>query len=1238
MGSWTKEQLNAIETRNSDILVAAAAGSGKTAVLVERIIALITEGENPIDIDRLLVVTFTKAAASEMSQRIGDALAKKIEQNPENEHIQNQLTYLNRADIKTIDAFCLKIVKENYNLLDIDPTIRTADETETLLLKSEVMEELFEELYTEVEEDFFALVEAFGEDTRDLRLKGLILELYDFVQSNPFPEQWLKEHTEVFYLNENDSLDDTIWIKIVKETIQTELLGAIDTLHTAQQLIAAIDGFEGYSDCIENDLEMISELLDSLEFPYERLCQIFLSAKLKTLRPYRGEDITLADRIKGKREEVKNTIKSLKEKFFSFDAKEMKKHIQNLYPIVKELSRVVILFSEKYQLAKKEKQLVDFNDYGHFCIQVLLEEGSTLDNPIPSPVAMALQQRYDEILIDEYQDSNLIQEIILSVISKKSRNENNRFMVGDVKQSIYRFRLAKPELFMQKYNQYQWEGLNKEKRIDLSKNFRSRKTILDGVNFLFKQLMTQRLGEIQYDEKAALYPGFQFPTLTQEGSCGGPIEVMLIDTHDEKEEETQLDIELLDISKREVEAEAIAQRIHKLIEEEAYYILDKKTGEYRKAQYRDIVILLRGTKAWSGVFETVFSRYNIPFYEEISTGYFDTEEILIMLHILKVIDNPRQDIPLISVLHSPIYRLTSDMLMNIKLDGGQEDFYNCIYHYMEQRQQDCQFGDLEIVQKLEQFLSDLKKWREKSVHTSISELLWYLYHDTGYFDYVGITTGGKIKQANLRFLVEKAIQYEKSSHKSLFYFIRYISEIKDNIIDVGSAKIVSENENLVKIMTIHKSKGLEFPIVFVSDLGRQFNKMDKKAAVILHQDLGFGLNDIDYENRVIYTLLPKTALSVKVDNENLSEELRILYVAFTRAKEKLILTGTVNGLEKNIQKWLMDSNTDKTELPYYRLLKARTYLDWLLPAVARHTDFHMLWDTYNFHKNYKNSELEFDSSLWKFELLKKSDLIAQTQVQITRSGKIHTDFKSWDSNIDYSGKRKEIFDCLSWQYPYQIETALPAKVSISELKRRALFVQEENQILYEEKELLFEQPEFLIQKGTMSGAKRGTVLHTFLEHADFSICYDKQKINDEIEREISVGILTEEEAKTIYKNSVELFFQSDIMKRIRKSEQVEKEKAFAIVFQPDELFTKEKIKSQEDILVNGIIDCYFYEGEEIVLLDYKTDYVGENGAEELKQKYYEQLTFYQKALERISGKKVKERYIYSFALNKEILI
>ncbi len=866
---WTEQQQKAINTRNCNLLISAAAGSGKTAVLVERIISMIIDTENPIDVDKLLVVTFTNAAASEMKQRIGDAIAKQLETDSSNEHLQNQLTNLNRADIKTIHSFCLQVVKENYYALGIDPIMRTADETEVKLLKQEVISDLFEELYSiEDNIEFYTLVEIFGNDTKDDKLKELILNIYDFLLGCPEPLKWLYDKIEMFHLSENNTLEDTIWAKILREKMIQDIYMMYDCLEQAYNLALDNAGFDKYEQQLQIELDMAENCKNGCSLPFRHVQELLNIMHFDRMPPYRGEYKDIAKKIGDLRKKAKTILEDLQESIFPYSIDSMEEYIKQLYNIIKYLGNVIELFMEKYQQVKKEKRILDFGDYEHFCLKVLLKEGSTIDNIIPTEAAIELQQKYTEVFTDEYQDSNLIQEMILSAVSKKSMGEYNRFMVGDVKQSIYGFRLAMPEIFMQKYDDYKLEE-GKEQKILLSQNFRSRKNILDGINFIFRQVMSKQVGDLVYDDDAALYAGATFPEF--DGNCGGENEIILLGLQEEKEDLEEQNAEddiLAEWNQAEQEAYVIAQRIKKMMAEENYHVLDKKTGEYRPVAFSDIAILLRSSKRWNGIFDHIFIKEDIPFYAESSLGYFETLEVMTILNLLQVLDNPIQDIPLLSVLHSPIYHFTAEELMEIRMIGEEtNNYYSCIKKCIEQY--DKIEKDIKpIVERLQKVLDDISYWRKKAVDCSISQLLWYLYGETGYFDYVGVTAGGKLRQANLRFLIKKAEEYEKTSLKGLFHFVKYIENIKKAEDTSGSAKLLNEGENMVRIMTIHKSKGLEFPIVFVSDMAKNFNMKDLAKDVLLDNEIGIGVNYMDLDKRAKYTTWAKEAVKEKIKQNN----------------------------------------------------------------------------------------------------------------------------------------------------------------------------------------------------------------------------------------------------------------------------------------------------------------------------------------------------------------------------------
>lgn len=1217
---WTKEQQKAIDTRNCNLLVSAAAGSGKTAVLVERIISMITDSKNPIDVDKLLVVTFTNAAASEMKQRIGDAIAKQLEVQPFNEHLQNQLTNLSRADIKTIHSFCLQVVRENYYTLGIDPMMRTADETEVKLLQQEVISDLFEELYgMEPNTEFCNLVELFANDTKDDKLKKIILDIYEFLLGCPEPLKWFYDKIEAFHLSEQKTIEDTIWASILRKKMIEELNIIDNDLKKALLLAQDGIGFEKYEQSLQKECEMVENCKKVCSLPF-RDVQKMINSVVFGRPAYKGDEIERKEEIIDLRDKAKKAFDNLKKTIFPYSIETMEEQIKRLYPIMKSLGTVVEKFMKRYQEIKKEKRILDFGDYEHFCLEILFKQQE--DYMEPSEVARELQQKYQEVFVDEYQDSNLIQEMILYAVSKNSIGEYNRFMVGDVKQSIYGFRLAMPEIFMEKYNQYTLES-GKEQKILLSQNFRSRKNILDGINFIFQKIMSEQVGGLTYDEDAALYAGADFPPF--DGNCGGENEILLIDIQDKKEIEDEV---LEEWNQVEQEVFVVAKRIKKMIKEE-YPIFDKKIGEYRSVAFGDIAILLRSAKRWDSILDNIFMKEDIPFYAETSLGYFETLEVMTILNLLQVLDNPIQDIPLLSLLHSPIYHFSAEELLEIRMIGEEETtYYDCIKKYLEEAKQ---IQEMEpIAKRLKTVLEKIAQWRKKARDCSISQLLWYLYSETGYFDYVGVTAGGKLRQANLRFLIKKAEEYEKTNLKGLFHFVKYIESMKENDETSGSAKLLNEGENMVRIMTIHKSKGLEFPVVFVSDTAKKFNLQDLKKDILLDHKIGLGVNYMDLEKRAKYTTWAKEAVKEKIKQDSISEEMRVLYVALTRAKEKLLITGSIKNNGKKIEKWCNYKVTPRGTLPFYEMAQINNYLDWIMPAMMQHKAGKKFLGESKFETNVLS-----DESQWKIMLVKAE----QEMEVIENKEKMIEYFDTWNNEMDYSGKRQQVFDALRWNYAKQASTKLQVNISISEIKRKW---QQESGLLEGEQqwEMTMPMPKFEKEEKKLTAAEVGTATHTFMERCDLRKKYTKKEIQKEIEILVEQNVLSEKEAKAINQLELLTFFESDFAQRIRNADSIKKEKCFSMLVKAKEIFPEKEYASVEDsVVIDGIIDCFFEEQNEIVLVDYKTDRLwGEKTASTLKQQYEIQMKLYQKALERATGKKVKEVYLYSFALGKSLLI
>lgn len=1214
---WTEQQRQAIEARGSDLLISAAAGSGKTAVLVERVITrIIGEGQ---DIGRLLVVTFTKAAAAEMRQRIGAAIGKALEKDPANAELQSQMAFLPRADIKTIHAFCLQVIKEYYHVLEIDPAVRTADPSEIKLLQKDVLEELFEELYAEEENEWFLqLLESTTTSARDDKLKELVLSAYDYAAGTPQPKAALDSAAEGFVLGEEETIDDCKWFAFLREGIENQVEFALYQLHKAIEKIGEDPEFSAYRETLQNDAAGVEKLRQALQKPYRDWRLAYIAVDFARLPAYRGQEKAFAEEIKELRQEAKDTIKKVGEVYFTYSGETQAEIIRRIYPIAKALGEVTKRFIDVFQAAKREKNIIDFTDYEHFALQILLDaEGR------PTQAAEEIRQRYDEIMIDEYQDSNIVQELLLGAVSGEAVGENNRFMVGDVKQSIYRFRQAMPEIFNEKYLRYPTTEGGKERKIILSKNFRSRKNILDGINFIFRQIMCRELGGISYDAEAALYAGMTFPPCGKTQDDANEIHLLEM----QEEENSELSEELQEMDRRQVEATAIAGRIRELMES-GYLVLDKKTGAYRPIQYGDIAVLFRSMKNWGGVLEEVFGREGLPYYAEMAEGYYSVPEVETVLHLLRLADNPRQDIPLLSILHSPICGMTADELMQIRLGGGKGSYYDCLYGYLENGEEDG------LRERIAQFLDKLAVWRKESRDLSLHEMLRLLYRETGYYDYLGMTAGGALRQANLRLLLERAEQYEKGSRRGLFYFIRYVEDMKTAEVETASAKLQDDSSDHIRVMTIHKSKGLEFPVVFVSDMGKSFNEMDTRAAVLFHQEWGVGMDWTDTEKKVTYHSLSKKALTEIIRLEGLAEEIRVLYVALTRAKEKLILTGTVKNLEKSLRKWGQAAETKEQTLPIYRLRRAKTYLDWVMPAYLRHPSCKSVPQDWLEEKDYR---FKTEESRWQLYLRQREEILKPMAEEQKQAAEQKIYFAAWENPTEMRAERAEIFRIFSWQYPHGKESGLPAKLSISEIKRK---YQEEQYGEMQAVPKSIRLPEKRKRSG-LTGAEIGTAMHTVLEECDLRQEYDGKALEELIAVLVKKGRLTAEEAAAVRRKELLTFFAGEMAQRLRQAEEIERERTFSLLMQPKELFYGAEYEEVTDtILVNGIIDCYFIEKNEtmeknkVTLLDYKTDRIYDE--EELKERYRIQLRLYQTALERTLELPVEEVYLYSFAMGKAI--
>ena len=1284
--NWTPEQLEAITQQNCSLLVAAAAGAGKTAVLVERIIRKITDPRQPVDIDKLLIVTFTNAAAAEMRERIARAISAALEKNPHSRNLQKQLTLLNKASITTLHSFFLEVIRNNFQLIDIDPGFRIADETEAALLQLDVLNELFEEQYEKegTNPEFFELLECYGGNRDDRVLQNMVLELYSFIQSIPWPQEWLEEMTERFNLQTSEDFAETSWGKVLLQSVCLELEGLQELLKRAIALVNGEPGLEGYLDTFLEDLKGLEALtkIAAATAIWDTVYSAFREFSFNRLsRAGKEANAIKKDQAKKLRDNAKDGIKKLQDRVFFAASAETIEDLQVVYPMMKALARLTFEFAYRYGAKKKQKSIVDFNDLEHFCLEILSErdeEGKIK----PSKTALAYRERYAEILVDEYQDSNLVQEMMIKMISREDTGNPNVFMVGDVKQSIYRFRQARPELFLEKYRSYSLKKDAPFRKILLFKNFRSRKEIVGAVNFIFKQIMSIHVGELDYTDSEALNPGAYYPEYDCEKFAGEwGTELHLIQTGDNPDTVTgedivfdahgmegQLPVEGEMPDNIQCEARLVARRIQELMRPDEqgrrFCIYDKDRKQYRELQYRDIVILLRATRNWAEVFMEELGLEGIPAFADTGTGFFKTTEVQVMLSLLQVIDNPLQDIPLLAVLRSPIFSFTTDELAEVRLADRKADIYHALCQLAEDAEKKAGeavvtsedgegLPNCQASRKAAAFLGKLRKWREMSLYMSTDQLLWQLYNETGYYAMVGAMPAGEQRQANLRILFERARQFEGTSYKGLFNFIYFIEKLKSSRGDMGSARLLGENDNVVRIMSIHKSKGLEFPVVFLSGCGKQFNLQDSRKGILLHQDLGFGPDVVHYKRRLRYPSVAKQAICEKIVTESLSEEMRILYVAMTRAREKLIITGAVDDIGKALEKWSRCAQVRGEKLSPYDVYRGRSFLDWIGPAVLRNAGSEVLRDTVGMYDC--EALLLEDPSRWNTCLWNKAQVLGPGALEEVAVGTEAAAESAWlpeelviDLGCPSEGTSKdtdsdtfnEINRRLSWKYPFAYAARVPAMISVTELKRR---LEEERRGKEDTLETdinwftgsfpgLVKKPLFLEEKKGLSPAEVGTAMHFVMQHLDFA----KGNYEEQIEAMTARELLTEQQADSINVDQIKQFFASPLGKRLISSDSVSREVPFQIELPCRELYSaiEQEDCQDETLLLQGIIDCYFEEEDGIVLLDYKTDYVPEGGIELIRDRYRVQIDYYARALELLTGKRVKGKYIYLFSIGE----
>ena len=1206
---WTNEQLQAIQEKNSNILVAAAAGSGKTAVLVERIIHKIIDEQ--MDIDKILVVTFTNAAASEMRERILEAIYKKLEENPENVHLQRQIILLNKASICTIHSFCLDVIHNHFYEIDLPSNFKIADTAEIDLLKQEVLDDLFEQKYTENDKNFIELLENYTNYRGDEALQELVLKIYKFIQSSPFPIKWLQEKLELLKIEDKD-ISQTIWGKLIIQTVDDDIQESIMQLEVTKSKMALYPEMTKFYQTISEDIINLQDLqkYNSWDELYIKLLNFNFSkwpVDKKVINDLKEDSKEIRDK-------VKKHIKEKTAKLLSCSQEQAVKDLKIITPILEKLSNLVTEFTKNFAEKKKEKNCIDFNDIEHFALKILLDENNN-----PTEVAKKYKEKFEEIAIDEYQDSNLVQEAILTSISKG----NNIFMVGDVKQSIYKFRQARPELFLQKYDEYK----NKEEKaqednlkIQLFRNFRSRQNILNITNLVFESIMSKELGDINYNENEYLNYGANYPEPEEIKNYAGIAELDIIDLkedesitafegEEDEEEQERVEDDVL-------EAKFVANKIQELLNSN-YMVFDKKQG-YRKIRPKDIVILLRATSNLSPIYEKELSDLELPVFSDTSGTYLDTVEIQTILSVLKIIDNPLQDIPLVVVLRSSICNFTDNDLITIRLTDRNCNFYEALI----KTRLICD-GDLK--NKIESFLEKLEKWKSISQYMPLDEFIWQIYLDTGYYQYVGLLPNGAMRQANLKTLFEKAKQYEKASFKGLFNFIQFIDKLKKQNGDLASAKLIGENEDVIRIMSIHKSKGLEFPVVFLCNSHKKFNMQDLNDNILLHQDIGFGPTIMDTTRKIKYSSIAKDAIKLKMKQETLSEEQRILYVALTRAKEKLYITGR----SKDFTKYVQDKNkvlemyeSENIKLDAKLMKKANSYLDWLMyvylfnqgRTITLKGESYKLSDIITLNVSNKKDLLK---ALAKEEVVEQIDLKEKIE-QILKN-------KSDEENKKSEQALKEL---LEWKYDYIVDTTLPTKSSVTKIKQEKIKLEE---ILkgIESEEVEYKKsytPKFMQEDKKISSAEKGTLVHLCIQRLDERKDYELKDIQNIILNLVEKEIITQNEADAIDVNLIYQYTKSQLFEELRKAKEVHKEQPFYINI-PAKDVVSEAENSKKNILVQGIIDLYYIDkNDNLVLIDFKTDYISNepNAKEKILDKYKVQLEIYKTALEQALNRKTSK--------------
>ncbi len=1174
---WTKEQQEAIEIRDKNILVSAAAGSGKTAVLVERIKQLILRDQIPLD--QMLIVTFSNAAASEMREKIASAISRELEESAEakkTSFLREQLNLIHRANISTFHAFSMEVIRRYFYLIDIEPNFKICDEAQKTILQADAMEQLLSSMFESRSQDFVDFLSKYASTKNDNAVKDMIFEVHNFIQSIPDSFAWLREQAEALACS-REGFENSSAFREIKGEITRNLALAEGFFSRAGEMLED----HGVSSLLPKwklDMDMLEILRHNFEtMPFDEFGRLITDMKFQTYSASKDEKEVyeeIKEAVSSLRDQGKVLIKKMSAQYLARPIAAYVEDLNRTHQDAMYLCYLVEEFDRFYKEKKQNKGLIDFSDIEHYALAVLSREEA----------AAEYRNKFECIFIDEYQDSNIVQETLIG----KIKRENNLFMVGDVKQSIYKFRLAEPEIFIGKYEAFKENKNEYDIKLDLNKNFRSKGRIIAAVNDIFSQIMNKDLSGLEYDKAAALYPGLPY-----EGELDYPVELQIVD--DMQIDDLSLDDEIKEMKKAEMEAYTAAQII---LESKGKMIYDGKRGKERPITNQDTVILLRSAKGYAEIYYEVLMKEGIPAFVDTSDGYFDTLEVEVFLNLIRVIDNRKQDIPLLSILRSPIFGFTMEELIQIRIFNKELSYYQAFREYAER-------GEAAFLkEKCEAALARIDQWKKEAPLMPLEDFLWMLIRETGYYEYIGGIPGGSQRQANLRALVDKAVQFQSSQMKGLFGFINYIEAIKKRNVPMGQVKLLGENDDVVRIMTIHKSKGLEFPMVLVGGLGKRFNKDSNTYQVSLHKDIGLGIRYVDKENSCYKKTIVQTAIDQKKRRESLAEELRILYVAFTRAMDKLVLLGIMKDIDNAMESYSINGNQNYSG--------ARSYLDFLIPALG------------NTNIIYRQSSRK-DINFRKEETDQKKNDVRRLLLGGARDCPDREDLKS------------EIQRRLGYEYGHREALQLKSKFTVSELSR---LTKEQSE---SRRNVVLDTPRFIREKSKFTGAEKGTILHKVMEQLDFhqmaAIWNEnngkaanteaiKAVVNDLVEREI----LTKEEAGVVSYQKIIGFLDSDIGKRACRSGKLYKEVSFNIM----------KELSGEKIIIQGTIDCYFEEVGKYILLDYKSNYISdsedESEIQKLMESYRLQLELYKEALERIRGIKVEEAYLYLFTIEKGVKV